>query len=104
MDVERLHALPPLSDFPISRILGGLFRLGVQGVARRLLGHAARRHTEFLSKLGLSNSPPDIQRFPLRARWLARTSSHPHTMTTQRRAGAPRYSPTYARVSPAGPA
>jgi gamma-glutamyl hercynylcysteine S-oxide synthase len=70
VDGQRLRRLPRLPGVPVPRVLGGLLRSRVQGAAGRLVGDAPQRHAHHVPQLGLPDPPPDLRRFPLRARRL----------------------------------
>ncbi len=78
VDGIRLHRVPRLPRVPVPRVLRGVLGLGVQGAARRLVGHAPARDALHLPQLGLPDPPADLRRVPLRARRLssARLTTH----------------------------
>ena len=52
----------------VPRVLRGVLRSDVQGVARRLVGHAPNRDPSDVPQLGSSDPPADLLRLPLRTR------------------------------------
>ena len=68
VDGERLRALAGLRELPVQGVLRSLLRHRVQGAARGLVGHPARRGSEHVPQLGLPHPPPDLQRLQVRAR------------------------------------
>ena len=68
VDRVRLRRLSRLPVVPVPRVLGGVLPdgAGVQGAARRLVGHAPVRDAHDVPQLGLPDPPPDLQRLPLR--------------------------------------
>ena len=68
VDGVGLRALARLPDVPVSGVQRALLRPGLQGAARRVVGHAPGRHPQHLPQLGLPHPPPDLQRLPDRPR------------------------------------
>ena len=65
VDQFGFRGIPGVSGVSVKRILRGIFWPGVQGAERWIVGDAPRRYSRYVPQLGLSYSPPDLQRLPV---------------------------------------
>src|SRR5690242_8159288 len=66
MDLLRLPTVPGVRGLPLQRVLRGVLRPHLQGLARGVLGDPPPRRTADVPQLGPAGAQPDLRRLPLR--------------------------------------